>query len=42
MFCQVRSISTERFVKQLGLVSDEVLQELLAGLVICIDYESSL
>lgn len=39
---QVRSISTERFIKQLGRVSDEVLQELLAGLVICVDYESSL
>ena len=38
---QVRSISTERFVKQLGQVSDEVLQELLAGLIICIDYEPS-
>jgi mRNA interferase MazF len=39
---QVRSISTERFVKHLGRVSDEILQELLAGLVICVDYESSL
>jgi mRNA interferase MazF len=39
---QVRSISTERFVKQLGRVSDEILQELLAGLVICVDYDPSL
>jgi mRNA interferase MazF len=39
---QVRSISTERFVKQLGQVSNEILQELLAGLIVCVDYESSL
>lgn len=39
---QVRSISTERFVKHLGQVRDETLQELLAGLIICIDYETSL
>ncbi|MBA3922193.1 MAG: type II toxin-antitoxin system PemK/MazF family toxin [Nostocaceae cyanobacterium] len=39
---QVRSISTERFVKQLGQVSDETLQELLSGLIICIDYEPRL
>jgi mRNA interferase MazF len=38
---QVRSISTERFVKHLGQVTDETLQELLSGLVICIDYEPS-
>lgn len=38
---QVRSISTERFVKYLGLVSDEILRELLAGLIICVDYEQS-
>ena len=36
---QVRSISTERFVKRLGQVSDEILQELLAGLIVCVDYE---
>jgi mRNA interferase MazF len=36
---QVRSISTERFVKHLGQVSDKILQELLSGLIICIDYE---
>jgi len=39
---QVRSISTERFVKQLGQVSDKILQELLSGLIICIDYEPRL
>lgn len=36
---QVRSLSTERFIKRLGQISDGVLKELLAGLVICIDYE---
>jgi mRNA interferase MazF len=39
---QIRSISTERFVKQLGRVSNDVLQELLAGLVICVDYDPSI
>lgn len=38
---QVRSISTERFVKQLGQVSDEILQELLSGLIVCVDYEQN-
>ncbi len=36
---QVRGLSTDRFVKRLGQVSDEVLQELLSGLVVCTDYE---
>jgi mRNA interferase MazF len=36
---QVRSLSTKRFIRRLGQVSDEILQELLAGLAICIDYE---
>ena len=35
---QVRSVTTERFVRCLGKVSEEVMQELLAGLIICIDY----
>ena len=35
---QVRSLSTERFVKRLGAVSPEILSELLAGLAICTDY----
>lgn len=38
---QVRSLSTERFIRKLGQVSDETLQELLSGLVICVDYEAS-
>jgi mRNA interferase MazF len=37
---QVRSLSTDRFVKRLGQVCDEVLQELLSGLVACTDYEA--
>lgn len=36
---QVRSLSTERFVKRLGQVSPPVLGELLAGLIICVDYQ---
>jgi mRNA interferase MazF len=36
---QVRSLSTDRFVKRLGQISEETLQELLSGLVVCTDYE---
>jgi mRNA interferase MazF len=36
---QVRSLSTERFVRKLGQTTNEILQELLSGLVICVDYE---
>jgi mRNA interferase MazF len=36
---QIRSLSTERFIRKLGQVTDEILQELLSGLVICVDYE---
>jgi mRNA interferase MazF len=39
---QVRSLSTERFVKQLGQVSDETLQELLSCLIVCVDYDPNL
>jgi mRNA interferase MazF len=35
---QVRSLSTERFRKRIGTVSSDVLDELLAGLVVCVDY----
>jgi mRNA interferase MazF len=38
---QIRSLSTERFIKKLGLASDETLQELLSYLIVCVDYESS-
>ncbi len=36
---QVRSLSTERFIRCLGYVSAELLQEILAGLVICVECE---
>jgi mRNA interferase MazF len=36
---QIRSLSTDRFVKRLGQVSQEILEELLAGLIVCTDYE---
>lgn len=36
---QIRSLSTDRFVKRLGQVSPEILEELLAGLIVCTDYE---
>jgi mRNA interferase MazF len=36
---QIRSLSTERFIRKVGQVTDEILQELLSGLVICVDYE---
>jgi mRNA interferase MazF len=39
---QIRSLSTDRFVKRLGQVSEEILQELLAGLVVCTDYAPKL
>ena len=35
---QVRSISNERFVRRLGLVSESIFKELLAVLIICVDY----
>jgi mRNA interferase MazF len=36
---QVRSLSTERFVRQLGQADGDQIQEILAGLVICVEYE---
>jgi mRNA interferase MazF len=38
---QIRSVSTQRFVNRIGTVSDEVMKELLAGLVISVDYPSN-
>lgn len=35
---QIRSISTERFVKHLGRLSPKLMEEILAGIAICIDY----
>jgi mRNA interferase MazF len=37
---QVRSISVDRFQDRLGQVNTETLQELIAGLVLGIDYQS--
>ena len=36
---QVRSLSTKRFIRRVETVSPEILNELLAGLVICVDYQ---
>ena len=35
---QVRSVTTERFVRCIGKVSETVVQELVIGLIICVDY----
>jgi len=35
---QIRSLSTERFIKKLGLVSSDLVHEILMGLAICTDY----
>lgn len=35
---QVRSVTTERFIRYLGKISDNVMHELLAGLIVCVDY----
>lgn len=35
---QVRSLSTQRFSKKLGHIANETMQEILAGLAICVDY----
>jgi mRNA interferase MazF len=37
---QIRSLSTDRFVRRLGCVSEDILQELLSGLIVCADYEA--
>jgi mRNA interferase MazF len=36
---QVRSVTTERFVRCLGKVSVAVMQELLTALFLCVDYD---
>jgi mRNA interferase MazF len=38
---QVRSVSTDRMVRRLGQVSPAQLQEILAGLVVCVEYEQA-
>jgi len=37
---QVRSISTQRFMYQRGIIVENIMQELLAGLITTIDYLS--
>ncbi|MBE9113317.1 type II toxin-antitoxin system PemK/MazF family toxin [Nodosilinea sp. LEGE 07298] len=36
---QIRSLSTQRFAKYLGKLEPNLIAEILAGLVICVDYE---
>jgi mRNA interferase MazF len=36
---QIRGVSTERFVNCIGRIESNQLKELLAGLVICIEYD---
>ena len=35
---QVLSVTTERFVRCIGKVYETVVQELVIGLIICVDY----
>ncbi|MDJ0599373.1 MAG: type II toxin-antitoxin system PemK/MazF family toxin [Crocosphaera sp.] len=35
---QIRSISTQRFINKFGIVSDEIIQQLLLALIISVDY----
>ncbi len=36
---QVRSLSTQRFVKYIGQLEPNLLAEILAGLIVCVDYD---
>lgn len=38
---QIRSLSTERFLKRLGAVTPALMNELLATLAVCTDYTGS-
>jgi len=38
---QIRSLSTQRFVKCLGQLESELVAEILAGLVVCVDFETT-
>lgn len=35
---QIRSISTQRFINKLGVISDEIMEQLLLALIISVDY----
>lgn len=37
-FLQVRSVSTERFIERIGALDAEQVEEIVAGVVIAIDY----
>ena len=37
-FLQVRSVSTERFMKRIGALEADQVEEIVAGVVIAIDY----
>ena len=37
---QVRSVSTERFLMRIGTLEADEVEEIVAGVVIAIDYES--
>jgi mRNA interferase MazF len=38
-FLQLRSVSTERFVEKLGMLDTDVTEEIVAGVVIALDYQ---
>ncbi|BAQ59712.1 hypothetical protein GM3708_117 [Geminocystis sp. NIES-3708] len=35
---QIRSISTQRFIKKIGIISSDVMSDILASLMISVDY----
>ena len=39
-FLQVRSVSTERFIERIGALEAEQVEEIVAGVVIAIDYRA--
>ena len=36
---QIRSISTERFIKKIGIISDNTMKQILALLLVCTEFE---
>ena len=39
-FLQVRSVSTERFIRRIGALKGDQVEEIVAGVVIAIDYRA--
>jgi mRNA interferase MazF len=37
---QVRSVSTQRFIDKKGVIAENIMKELLAGLIISVDYSA--